>query len=130
MKFQRTTGGRPRTWPKRKRGGDCVCRSLAVALDLPYPVVHTVLKRLNCGNPDTGIYTGRVSVGAFMMAMGFKLRRLKKYVPFSAMSGKGTKIVAVCGHVATIKNGIYYDRRLGLIKPTDRVYGYWLLRKA
>jgi hypothetical protein len=128
MKFQRTNGGRPRSWPKPT--GDCVCRAIATATGIPYMAVYGVLKPLGCGHPNSGIDTGRAEFARIMLALRFRFVKLRHPIFFDQLPATGTRIVVSeeRAHVAAVKNGTYYDRSQ-IMDAWDRVYGYWLLTK-
>ena len=46
-KFIFNDGGRKAAGFKRKNAGDCVCRAIAIAADLPYAEVHKALSEGN-----------------------------------------------------------------------------------
>jgi len=123
--------------------GDCVCRAIAIAADLPYKAVYDRLAEGNASqrkskrvrkqsrSANNGIYTKRKWFKDYMSSLGFV------WVPTMQIgSGCNTHLKAdelpsgriVCNvskHLVAMIDGIIQDTYNCSRKGTRCVYGYW-----
>jgi hypothetical protein len=145
MQFQYDDGGRAAAGYKGT-AGDCICRAVAIAAQLPYRQVYAVLsegnateRRTKYGRKSAGRRSARNGINArrrwfcdYMETLGFT------WVPTMKI-GAGCKVhlrdgelpvgrlvVALSRHMAAVIDGVLHDTH-----PCDRggtrcVYGYYI----
>lgn len=140
MKVVITDGGRAAAGFSG-RAGDCVCRAISIAAELPYAEVYQALANGSGSERGTrgksarnGIRVNRKWFKEYMKSLGFR------WVPTMGI-GTGCKVhladgelpagklvVSVSKHYTAIIDGIIHDthdpQRIG----TRCVYGYWILQ--
>ncbi len=148
MNFIYNDGGRADAGYKGK-AGDCVCRAIAIAAELPYQDVYDRLadgnatQRASKRTPKrsrsarNGIYTQRKWFKDYMRELGFV------WVPTMCI-GQGCKVhlhdgelpedkrlvVNVSRHSTAVVNGVIHDTYNPSRKGTRCVYGYWEATRA
>lgn len=147
IKFVKNDGGRAASGYVGKTG-DCVARSIAIVMDLPYHKVYSDLSWINATMPKTkgrktagvhsaahGIYTESVLFKRYMMRLGFI------WIPTMTIGSgclvhlravelpKGRIIVRVTRHLAAVIDGVLHDTHDCSRGGTRCVYGYWKLEK-
>jgi hypothetical protein len=144
LRYIEDDGGRAAAGFKGK-AGDCVCRSIAIAAQLPYEDVYAALakgrgsqrasrktggKRL-AASAREGINTNRKWFKDYMASLGFK------WTPTMAI-GQGCKvhlaagelpagrlIVAVSKHYTAVIDGVIHDNHDPSRGGARCVYGFW-----
>lgn len=147
--FIEDDGGRAAAGYKGK-AGDCVCRSVAIAAQLPYQEVYDILAEGNANQRKSkhptrkadyhktareGIWTRRKWFRDYMVSLGFK------WTP-TMFIGSGCKvhlrqdelppgrlIVALSSHYCAVIDGVVHDTYLEDRGGTRCVYGYWKLKE-
>ena len=144
-KFIFNDGGRKAAGFKRKNAGDCVCRAIAIAADLPYAEVHKALsegnysqrkskrcKSMSNKGADSGVYTRRKWFKDYMMSLGCK------WVPTMGIGTgckvhmkadelpKGKIICRLTRHYSAMIDGVINDTYDPSREGTRCVYGYWI----
>ena len=140
--FTYNDGGREAAGFKGK-AGDCVCRAVAIAAELPYQEVYTRLAEGNATqraskrtakrsrSANNGIYTTRKWFKDYMLELGFT------WVPTMTI-GSGCKVHLkadelpagrlVCNvsrHCVAVIDGVVHDNHDSTRNGTRCVYGYW-----
>ena len=126
--------------------GDCVCRAIAIAADLPYKDVYKALSEGNANqrrskyektrgkkSARNGIYTTRKWFKDYMKSLGFE------WIPTMGI-GTGCKVhmredelpngrivVSLSKHYAAVIDGVLHDTYDCTRDGTRCVYGYWKL---
>lgn len=150
MPFNYNDGGRKESGRKGSTG-DCVCRAIAIATELPYEEVYERLaesnatqrksKRQKTANKKTasdGIFTKRKWFKDYMKELGFEW-----VATMGIGTGctthlcpdelpKGRLVVSLSGHLTTMIDGVindtYNPQRVDEEGNQKRcVYGYWKL---
>ena len=136
--FKYNDGGRAAAG-YRSKGGDCVCRSIAIATGLPYQKVYDRLAEGNATQRKSIHHTPSRSVkgGVSTYAAWFK-RYMKElgFVWYTAPTIKldggkvpmGRIICSLHEHVVAIIDGVMNDDKIHTKKGYRRVYGYWKLK--
>lgn len=114
---------------------DCVTRALALATGMHYKKMHQLLTKLNrqyvrnynnkysreitCvgTNPTNGIF--KPIYHTLLINLGWRWHPYSKPLP-----ARGTIIVSMRLHIATIIDGVFYDTE---DRRTQRIYGYYYL---
>jgi hypothetical protein len=136
MGFVYDDGGRHRAGFKGM-AGDCVCRSIAIAAQLPYVEVYKALgQRMKThekiSSARDGVHTSRKWFKDYMRSLGFV------WVP-TMLIGKGCRVhlredelphgrlvVSVSKHFTAVINGVIFDTHDPSRGGTRCVYGYWI----
>lgn len=139
MRFQPDDGGRAAAGYKGKTG-DCTCRAIAIAAELPYQAVydllneHTANQRITKRQPKrgsarTGIYKNTIrrvleSLGwqwspTMSIGSGCKVHLRAGELP------SGRLIVQVSKHVVAVIDGVIHDTHDCSRDGTRCAYGYW-----
>jgi len=142
--FQYNDGGRAAAGRKGKTG-DCVCRSICIAAELPYEEVYAILAKGNLtqrrstrpaasDNKNTasqGISVNRKWFKDYMNSLGFKWvptmfigQGCKVHLRADELP-KGRLIVNVSGHWTTMIDGVINDIYDPSRNGTRCVYGYY-----
>lgn len=148
MKFIDNDGGRAAAG-YQGNAGDCVCRAIAIAAQIPYAQVYETLANGNANqrlskhqkarNPKSarnGINTRRQWFKDYMATIGFK------WVP-TMLVGQGCKVhlregelpagrlvVAVSRHYTAVIDGVIHDTYDCSRDSTRCVYGYWIAERS
>lgn len=145
MQFQHNDGGRAAAGYKGM-AGDCVCRAVAIAAQLPYRQVYDALAAGNARERITkrtrksagrrsarnGIYTKRKWFDDYMQSLGFTwvaTMKIGEGCTVHLRDGDlppGRLVVSVSRHMAAVIEGVLHDT-----EPCDRggtrcVYGYYV----
>lgn len=139
MTWQYDDGGRKAAGFKGE-AGDCVCRAIAIATQLPYQQIYDAINTLGwcerrgkrkrgVSNARTGVY--RTTTRKFLAALGWKWTptmgigtgcrvhlRANELPP-------GRLIAALSKHMAAVVNGVVLDTADPSRGGTRCVYGYW-----
>lgn len=139
VKFQYDDGGRAAAGYRGKTG-DCVCRAIAIASQMPYQTVYDLLneksgleritkRRTKRGSARTGIHkdTSRhvlESLGwhwtpTMHIGSGCKIHLRADELP------RGRLIVNVSRHIVAVIDGVIHDTHDCSRDGTRCVYGYW-----
>ncbi|MDE6398795.1 MAG: hypothetical protein K2L51_05690 [Clostridiales bacterium] len=138
MEFKYNDGGRAKAGFVGKTS-DCVCRAIAIAADIPYKEVYSVInefgkkeRRKNKSTARTGVL--KTTTRKVMAHFGFE------WIP-TMQIGQGCKthlrsdelpsgriIVSVSGHVAAVINGVLNDTYDCTRSGARCVYGYYRKR--
>lgn len=136
MRFQFNDGGRYR----RGKGGDCVTRAIAIALEKPYTEVENALKVLAMSERITkrrrtrstvtsGVH--RVTYDRYLKAQGWIWtptmhigRGCTVHMRAEELPG-GRLIVSLSRHLAAVIDGVLHDIGDCTRQGTRCVYGYW-----
>lgn len=142
MKFTYDDGGRAAAGYKGNTG-DCVCRAIAIASQLPYQYVydllngmgateHTSKNRLSKSSARTGVYKqtrsklliemGWTWTPTMLIGSGCKVHLRSDELP------SGRLIVSVSRHMVAVVDGVAHDTYDPSRGGSRCVYGYW--RKA
>lgn len=126
--------------------GDCVCRSIAIAAELPYKEVYEFLangnatqrvtkrtKRTTAGKKTarSGIYVKRKWFKDYMESLGFKWKATMGIGTGCQVHAKanelpsGNIILALSKHYAAMIDGVIQDTHDCTRNGTRCVYGYW-----
>ena len=96
------------------RVGDCAVRALCLACHFSWDVAYQIL--CDKGFAMCDMPSSNAVWGAVLREEGFVQAALPRDVPldykledFARDNPEGTYVVAVGGHVVTVKNGSYYD---------------------
>jgi hypothetical protein len=149
MQYVYNDGGRSAAGYKGS-AGDCVCRAVAIAAELPYQDVYNILANGNLNERMTkrtsrssgkrsarnGIYTKRKWFDDYMQSLGFK------WVPTMKI-GQGCKvhladgelpmgrlIVSVSRHLCAVIDGVLHDTHCDDRGGKRCVYGYYIKQPA
>lgn len=144
MAYQYNDGGR-KAAGYRGDAGDCVCRAIAIAVQIPYEVVYHDLnvlgaserkgkKRRGKSSARTGVYKPTIrkylqSLGwlwtpTMQIGQGCKVHLRADELP------TGRLIVSVSRHVTAVIDGVIQDTHDPSRDGTRCVYGYWQQPKA
>lgn len=137
MRFETNDGGRSAAGYKGS-AGDCVCRAVAIAAEMPYEEIYQRLasgsgnERKSCGrSARNGIRTRRKWFKEFMQELGFvwtptmgigtgcKVHLRDGELP------SGRLVVTLSGHMAAVIDGVIHDTYDPSRGGTRCVYGYW-----
>jgi len=139
MRFQFDDGGRAKAGYRGKTG-DCVCRAIAIAAEMPYQAIYDLLnersgqeritkRRVKRGSARTGVHkdtTRRVleSLGwkwtpTMQIGSGCKVHLREGELP------KGRLIVSVSRHMVAVIDGVIRDTHDCSRRGNRCVYGYW-----
>jgi len=126
--------------------GDCVCRAIAIAAQLPYQQVYDALADINARTPASkrrkahkvgrrtasdGIYTTSVLFKRYMASLGFvwtPTMGIGTGCKVHLRSGelpKGRLIARVTRHYCAVIDGVIHDTHDCSRHGTRCVYGYW-----
>lgn len=143
LEYNYNDGGRAAAGFKGKKVGDCVCRAIAIAAELPYSEVHAYLsektgaQRVSKHTPkqaataDKGVWTKRKWFDDYMESLGFKwmptmtigqgckTHLLKDELP------SGRIICSVSRHMVAVIDGVIHDIHNPTRGGTRCVYGYY-----
>ena len=139
MRFQYDDGGRAAAGYKGKTG-DCVCRSIAIALELPYQHVYDLLnetaqnqritkRQPKRGSARTGIY--KKTIRQLMEELGWTwtpTMQIGSGCRVHLRSGElpsGRLVVSVSKHIVAVIDGVIHDTHDPSRRGTRCVYGYW-----
>lgn len=143
--FQFNDGGRAEAGFKGF-AGDCVCRAIAIAADLPYKEVYKALAEGNATERKTrrtakssgkrsarnGISTTRKWFKDYMESLGFKwvatmgiATGCKVHLREDELPS-GRLVVALSKHYAAVVDGVLNDTYDSSRDGTRCVYGYWI----
>ena len=145
-KFIFNDGGRKAAGFKSSNAGDCVCRAICIAADLPYAEVHKALsegnysqrkskrcKSMSNKGADSGVYTKRKWFKDYMQSLGFhwvstmgigtgcKVHMKAEELP------KGKIVCRLTRHYSAMVDGVINDTYDPSRDGTRCVYGYWTL---
>ena len=147
MKFISNDGGRAAAG-YRGKAGDCVCRAVAIAAELPYRDVYRALADGSGGqraskrtgkrtrSARNGIHTRRQWFKDYMTSLGFS------WTPTMAIGSgctvhlradelpAGRLVVNLSRHCAAVIDGVLHDTHDCARGGTRCVYGYWKLGAA
>lgn len=138
MKFKYDDGGRAAAG-YRSKGGDCVCRTIAIATGLPYQQVYDRLAEGNSKQRKSAHHTPSCSVMGGVSTYAVWFKRYMKELGFTwhttpaikLENGKAPKGRIICSlreHVVAIIDGVMHDDKFHATKGWRRVYGYWKLK--
>jgi hypothetical protein len=120
--------------------GDCVCRAISIAAEIPYQRVYDLLNAAACSeqitkrrrtrsNARTGVHKGTIrrvlsSLGwewhpTMFVGQGCKVHLRSAELP------KGRLIVAVSKHLVAVLDGVIHDNHDPSRNGMRCVYGYW-----
>ena len=139
MTFQYDDGGRATAGYKGK-AGDCTCRAIAIAAELPYQTVYDLLNEHSAnqritkrqprrGSARTGIYKN--TIRRVLEELGWT------WTPTMAIGSgctvhlrngelpRGRLIVSVSKHIVAVIDGVIHDTHDPSRDGTRCVYGYW-----
>jgi hypothetical protein len=139
MKFQFNDGGRKAAGYQGKTG-DCVCRSVALATNMPYAYVYMLLnenaqqqritkRQPKRGNARTGIYKN--TIRQVLEMLGWKwtpTMQIGSGCKVHLRTGElpnGRLIVSVSKHITCVIDGTIQDTHDPSRHGTRCVYGYW-----
>ncbi len=143
MKLSINDGGRAEAGFKGQ-AGDCVCRSIAIASELPYIEVYKALsegtgsqrasKRTGkrASSARNGINTKRKWFKDYMTNIGFKWVATMQIGSGCTVHlrhdelPQGRLVVAVSKHMTSVINGVLNDTYDCSRQGTRCVYGYWI----
>jgi len=134
-----TDGGRAAAGFKGKASGDCVCRAVAVAAEMPYREVYDLINSLNAQYPPRGTkkqssartgcskkiidklfeHLGWTWTPTMGIGTGCKVHLREDELP------AGRLVVNVSCHLVAVIDGVLYDSHNSLRNGTRCVYGYW-----
>ena len=145
MQFQYDDGGRAAAGYKGT-AGDCVCRAISIAAQLPYRQVYAVLSEGNAAEPRTKY--GRKSAGRRSARNGINAHRQWFYdymeslgftwVPILKIGGSckahlrdnqlppGRLVVALYRHMAAVIDGVLHDTHQCDRGGRRGIYGYYI----
>ncbi len=144
MNFEFNDGGRAAAGYKGN-AGDCVCRAIAIAADLPYQEVYDRLAEGNASQRKSkrtvkqsrsarnGIYTKRKWFKDYMRELGFRWTPTMQIgsgcqVHLKADELPGGRIICnVSKHVCAVIEGTIHDTHDPSRGGSRCVYGYWAL---
>lgn len=125
----------------RGEAGDCVCRAVAIAAELPYREVYDTLNKLSQGERSTKRRRGKKSSareGVFKPTTRRYLESLGwKWTPTMHIGSgctvhlradelpPGRLIVSVSRHLCAVIDGVIHDTHDPSRAGTRCVYGYW-----
>jgi hypothetical protein len=139
MKFKYNDGGRAAAGYKGKTG-DCTCRAIAIAAELPYQAVYDLLndhasgrritkRQPRRGSARTGIYKNTIRrvleelgwtwTPTMAIGSGCKVHLRDGELP------RGRLIVSVSKHIVVVIDGVIHDTHDPSREGTRCVYGYW-----
>jgi hypothetical protein len=139
MRFQFDDGGRAAAGYKGKTG-DCTCRAIAIAAELPYQRVYDLLnehaqeqrltkRQPRRGSARTGIYKN--TIRRVLASLGWEwtpTMGIGTGCKFHLRDGElppGDLIVSVSKHVVAVIDGVIHDTHDPSRDGTRCVYGYW-----
>src|ERR1700722_18813608 len=139
MRFVFDDGGRTAAG-FRGRTGDCTCRAIAIAAQIPYQTVYDLLneraavqritkRQPRRGSARTGIY--RPTIWQVLDDLGWTWTPTMKIGSGCTVHlredelPKGRLIVSVSRHVVAVIDGVIHDTHDPSRKGTRCVYGYW-----
>ena len=123
--------------------GDCVCRAIAIATELPYQTVYDLIKQFatkerrgkrkrGISSPRTGVYKQTIArvmehlgwtwTPTMQIGSGCKVHLRADELP------SGRLVVSVSKHSVAVIDGVIHDTYDCSRNGTRCVYGYW--RKA
>ena len=144
MNFEFNDGSRAAAGYKGN-AGDCVCRAIAIAADLPYQEVYDRLAEGNASQRKSkrtvkqarsarnGIYTKRKWFKDYMLELGFQWTPTMQIgsgcqVHLKADELPGGRIICnVSKHVCAVIEGTIHDTHDPSRGGSRCVYGYWAL---
>lgn len=124
----------------RGRTGDCTCRAIAIAAEMPYQTVYDLLNKQTAtqkitkrqprrGSARTGIY--RPTIRQVLDGLGWTWTPTMKIGSGCTVHlrsdelPRGRLIVSVSRHVVAVIDGVIHDTHDPSRKGTRCVYGYW-----
>jgi hypothetical protein len=139
MRFQYNDGGRKAAGYKGKTG-DCTCRAIAIAAQMPYDYVYDLLnenaqqqritkRQPKRGNARTGIY--RTTIKRVMELLGWTwtpTMQIGSGCKVHLRDGElppGRLIVSVSKHMTCVIDGVIQDTHDPSRRGTRCVYGYF-----
>lgn len=135
----RNDGGRAAAGFQGK-AGDCVCRAISIAADLPYTTVYELIKQFaanerrgkrkrGISSPRSGVYSqtaakvmnhlGWTWTPTMTIGSGCKVHLRADELP------RGRLVVRVSKHSVAVINGVIHDTHDCSRGGTRCVYGYW-----
>jgi hypothetical protein len=135
MDFVHDDGGRKAAGfpPVHGLGGDCVCRAVAIASQVPYAEVHArlvhrtgrVRHSKRRPSPENGIHVTAPWFAAYMKELGFSRFVDCGFKHLSAITfpAKGRIVGQAIGHAFAIVDGVLHDTH---VNPEYSVSGYWV----
>jgi hypothetical protein len=144
MRFIFDDGGRAAAG-FRGRTGDCTCRAVAIAAQMPYQTVYNLLNEHSAtqritkrqprrGSARTGIY--RPTIRQVLDNLGWAWTPTMKIGSGCTVHLRadelptGRLIVSVSRHVVAVIDGVIHDTHDPSRDGTRCVYGYWKQREA
>lgn len=141
MEFQQSDGGRSAAGFKGS-AGDCVCRAVAIAAELPYAEVYSRLaaetgaqragkRGKRAASARSGVNTTRKWFKDYMTGLGFR------WVPTMQIGSgctthlkadelpSGRIVVSLSRHMAAVIDGVLHDNHDSSRSGSRCVYGYW-----
>lgn len=129
----------------RGTAGDCVVRSIAIALQLPYQTVYDALndlasrerssKRQRKSNSRSGVR--RSTVKRYLVALGWEFKALmgigtgcKVHLRADELPKSGRLILSLSKHYCAFIDGVIHDLYDPSRDGTRCVYGYWFKKGA
>ena len=139
MKFKYNDGGRKAAGYLGKTG-DCVCRSIAIATNMPYAYVYMLLnehaqeqriskRQPRRGDARTGLY--KTTIHRMMRMLGWKwtpTMQIGSGCKVHLRDGelpRGRLIVSVSKHMVAVIDGVIQDTHDCSRRGTRCVYGYY-----
>ena len=115
--------------------GDCVCRSIAIAMGRDYKEIYDLIFKTMGKTPRNGVSTSKPKFKRMMASLGFT------WVATSGIGWKesthlikgelpeGRLVCAMAGHyTAVVDNQVrdVFDPRMNDLQEYRKVYGYWM----
>jgi len=137
MQFVFSDGGRRAAGFRRENVGDCVARSISIAMELPYMEVHSQLlefaqlteRRARKSNPSSGVFTrtyrkfieerGWVFTPTMAIGSGCRVHLRDGELP------NGRLVVRLSRHLTAVIDGVIYDTYDPSRGGTRCVYGFY-----
>lgn len=130
--FQHNDGGRVASGKFKSTNSvsDCGCRSLAIALGVPYMTAYKTINNIppqgkNKSSARNGLY--KEDMDYILFNMGWKWVFCKNtHLCTEELPKSGTIIVRLSKHYATVIDGVLHDSYDCSRNGTRKVYGYWI----
>lgn len=128
--FVKNDGGRSKSRNKSETN-DCTVRSLAIALDLPYDLAHSILKcegRKNRRGFDLSLLLDRLPKEWYWTSLSFEwFRKPLTLSLFTKLYGRGRYIVEMNDHCCVVIDGVVHDIKNDYVN--SEIHSSWLLLK-
>lgn len=118
--------------------GDCVCRSIAIAMGMDYKVIYNHIFSMMGESPRNGVNTRTAKFKKVMESLGFRwvaTSGIGSHRAVHLVKGElpeGRLVCSMAGHYTAVVNNEVrdiFDPRMNDMFEFRKVYGYWKLKE-